>query len=232
VKRRLIAAVSAVLLAVIGAVMLVTYVTGADRRAAAGMEPTTVLVVIAPIAAGTAADALSGLIADKTLPKTAVSDGALTSVADIKGQVTTTDLHPGEQLLPGRFADPAAIAAEGPAQAPPGLELVSIVLEPQRALGGHLLSGSKVAVFVSFTDPDSTTLTLRNVLVTGIQGGVATETPDGEATDAEDATAPVQATSVMVTLAATPAQAKKLVFGADHGTVWLSLEPPAPETKS
>ena len=224
-RRRLIAAVSAVLLAVVGAVMLVTYVSGVDRRAADGMDPTTVLVVVAPIAAGTPAEALSKLVADKVLPKTAVTDGALTSVADIKGLVATTDLQPGEQLLASRFAAAADIAAEGPAQAPAGRQLVSIMLDPQRSLGGHLGPGSKVAVFVSLTDPDTTTLTLRNVLVTSIQGGVSTETKDGEAADPADASEPVPATSVMVTMAVTPAQATKLVFGAEHGTVWLSLEP-------
>jgi pilus assembly protein CpaB len=232
VRRRLIAAVSAVLLAVVGAAMLVTYVSGVDRRAAAGMEPTTVLVVVAPIAAGTAADALSGLVADKTLPKAAVADGALTSVADIKGLVATTDLQPGEQLLAGRFAAAADIAAEGPAQAPAGRQLVSILLDPQRSLGGHLGPGSKVAVFVSLSDPDTTTLTLRNVLVTSIQGGVSTETKDGKPAEPAEDAEPVPGASVMVTLAVTPAQATKLVFGADHGTVWLSLEPAAGQATS
>ena len=231
-KRRLIAAVSAVLLAVVGAVMLVTYVSGVDRRAAAGMEPTTVLVVTASIPAGTPAESLSGHIANKTLPKTAVADDALTSVKDITGQVTTTDLQPGEQLLAGRFADPAEIAADGPTQAPSGRQLVSVVLDPQRALGGHLAAGSKVAVFMSFTDPDTTALTLRNVLVTGVQGGVSSEIKGGEAADPADASEPVQGTSVMVTLAVTPPEAKKLVFGADHGTLWLSLEPPAARAAS
>jgi pilus assembly protein CpaB len=231
-RRRLIAAVSAVLLAVVGAAMLVTYVSGADRRAAAGMEPTSVLVVVAPIPAGTPADSLSSRITKKTLPKTAVADGALTSVADMKGKVTTTDLQPGEQLLSGRFADPAEIAADGPAQAPPGRQLVSIVLDPQRALGGHLSAGSKVAVFVSFADPDTTALALRNVLVTGIQGGADSETKDGKAVDQANGSQPVQGTSVMVTLAVTPAQARKVVFGADHGTLWLSLEPAPPVAKT
>ena len=227
-RRRLIAAVSAVLLAVIGAVMLATYVSGADRRAAAGMEPTTVLVVIAPIPAGTPADGLSGRVANKTLPKTAIADGALTSVTAIAGKVATADLQPGEQLLAGRFADPAEIAADGPTQAPSGRQLVSVVLDPQRALGGRLTPGSKVAVFVSFTDPDTTALTLRNVLVTGIQGGVSTETKDGDSSEPADGSEPLPGTSVMVTLAVTPAQAKKVVFGADHGTLWLTLEAAAP----
>lgn len=227
-RRRLIAAVSAVLLAVIGAVMLVTYVSGADRRAAAGMEPTAVLVVVAPIPAGTPADGLSGRITKKTLPKAALAEGALTSTAAIAGKVANTDLKPGEQLLASRFADPAEIAADGPAQAPRGMQLVSVVLDPQRALGGRLLPGSDVAVFVSFTSPNKTTLALRHVLVTGIQGGASSETKDGKASDPADASAPLPGTSVMVTLAVTPAQAQKVVFGADHGTLWLSLEPAAP----
>ena len=142
-RRRLIAAASALLLAALGAVMLATYVSGVDRRAAAGMEPTTVLMVISPIPAGTPADSLSGRVANKTLPRMAVADGALTTLADIKGDVTTSDLQVGEQLLAGRFADPAQIQAEGPAQAPPDRQLVSVVLDPQRALGGRLAPGRR-----------------------------------------------------------------------------------------
>jgi pilus assembly protein CpaB len=232
VRRRVIAAVSAVLLAVVGAVMLVSYVSGADARAAAGMQPTTVLVVVAPIPAGTPADGLSGRIAKKTLPKTAVAAGALTNLIAIAGKVANVDLKPGEQLLADRFADPAEIAADGPAQAPPGKQLVSVVLDPQRALGGRLLPGSDVAVFVSFTTPAKTTLALRHVLVTGIQGGASSESKDGKAADPADASAPLPGTSVMVTLAVTPAEAQKVVFGADHGTLWLSLEPSAPVAAS
>jgi pilus assembly protein CpaB len=231
-RRRLIAAVSAVLLAVVGAVMLVTYVAGADRRAAAGMEPTAVLVVTATIPAGTAADDLSGLVANRTLPKAGVADGALTSVADLGGKVATTDLQPGEQLLASRFADPADIAADGPTQAPVGSQLISVVLDPQRVLGGHLAAGSKVAVFVSMNDPDTTVLTLRHVLVTDIQGAASSDTKGGKAADPAGASDPVHATNVMVTMAMTPAEGTKLVFGADHGTLWLSLEPAAPRAKS
>ena len=43
--RRVLAAVAAILLAAIGALVLVTYVGNADQRAMAGMQTTEVLVV-------------------------------------------------------------------------------------------------------------------------------------------------------------------------------------------
>jgi pilus assembly protein CpaB len=82
---------------------------------------------------------------------------------------------------------------------------------------------------VSFTDPDTTALTLRDVLVTGIQGGVdVAEHGDADVSKAPNGSEPLPGTSVMVTLAVTPAQAQKVVFGADHGTLWLTLEPARP----
>ena len=196
-RRRLIAAVSAVLLAVVGAAMLVAYVSGVDRRAAAGLDPTTVLVV-------TGADsrrdrcrrASPGTSRRRHSPRRRWPTALCTSITDITGQVAVSDLLPGEQLLAGRFADPAQVQADGPTQAPPGHQLVSVVLDPQRALGGRLAAGSKVAVFVSFTDPDTTSLTLRNVSVTGIQGGVSTEPKDGDTADPADASEPLPGTSV------------------------------------
>ena len=81
---------------------------------------------------------------------------------------------------------------------------------------------------MSFTDPDTTALSLRNVLVTGIQGGASIESEDGDISEPPDGSEPLQGTSVMVTMAVTPAQAKKVVFGADHGTIWLTLEAAPP----
>ena len=58
-KRRLVAAVLALVLAGAGGVLLLGYVKGADRRAMAGMETVNVLVVTALIPNGTSADALT-----------------------------------------------------------------------------------------------------------------------------------------------------------------------------
>src|SRR4051794_22984736 len=90
VKRRLIAALVAIVLAGISALVLVNYVSGADQRAMAGMQTTTVYVVTAPIAAGTAVSDLAESITTKAIPQSALASGAVTNLSQITGKVTTT----------------------------------------------------------------------------------------------------------------------------------------------
>ena len=71
-KRRIFAAVAALLMAAVGAVQLYSYVQRADQRAMAGLE-TSEVVVEEPIAEGTPADQLTELLGTKTLPAMAVA---------------------------------------------------------------------------------------------------------------------------------------------------------------
>jgi pilus assembly protein CpaB len=221
-KRRVIAAIAAVLLAGMGAVLLLAYVGNADRRAVAGLEPRDVLVVIAPVPKGTTAEALSKLVSTKTLPAVSVVEGALTSVASITGQVATTNLEPGEQVLASRFADPATLAHADDTLTPPGMQQLTVSLDRQRVLGGNLTAGSAVGVFVSLPkdgeSPAQTHLVQHRVLVTKVDGTSPSQ-PEGD-TPAADSDAPL-----LVTLAVKARDAEVLVYGAEHGTVWLSLEP-------
>jgi pilus assembly protein CpaB len=227
-KRRLIAAVLALVLASAGAVLLTGYVKGADRRAMAGMETANVLVVDALIPNGTPADALTKLVAMQVLPAKAVAAGAVSSLATISGQVATTDLQPGEQLLASRFADPASLEDADQIKIPKGMQQVSVPLERPRMLGAMLTPGATVGVFVSLTkdgdQPPQTHLVLHQVLVTKVGGDVPPPPADGEDQTAEPAAV------VTVTLALSAADAEKLVFGAEHGRLWLSLEPSDADT--
>lgn len=220
--RRIVAAVAAVLLALVGAVLLLSYVSGADRRAAAGMQTTPVLVATAAIPKGTPAAKVSDLAVLKSLPRTAVPTGTLSSVAQVNGKVTTANIQPGEQLFAGDFADPKSLLAPGQVKVPKGMQQVSVLLESRRVLGGHLSAGSTVGVFISVKG--QTHLTLHKVLVTAVQGAApaAPPTTDGSTT------APAQPAftgNVMVTLALMAPDAEKVVFASESGTIWLSLEP-------
>jgi pilus assembly protein CpaB len=226
VPRRTLAAIAAAVLAVLGAVLLISWVSGADRRAMADLEPVEVLVVAEPVAAGTAADDMSALVRIETLPAAAVAEGAVASLKDVTGLVTTADLVPGEQVVAARFADPSETGGPGGAAVPEGLHEISVMLEPQRVLGGRVQAGSTVGVFASFADPAQTNLILHKVLVTSVQGAPATT----EATDGEAAAQPVPEGALVVTLAVSAGDAEKVVFGSEHGTIWLSSEPEdAPE---
>lgn len=224
--RRIVAALGAVLLAAVGAVLVLAYVGAADQRAMAGMETATVLTVAEPVAEGTPAEQLGELVTTAEVPRTAVAAGTVSSLEEIAGLVATTDLVPGEQVLAGRFADPASLVSPDHVEVPDGMHEVSVLLDSQRVLGSNLAAGDTVGVFV--TRSGETHLALHKVLVTRVQGGLTA--PVTEDAAAESAPAPVPQGSVMVTLAAAAPDAERLVWAAENGGIWLSSEPAdAPE---
>ena len=109
------------------------------------------------------------------------------------------DLQPGEQLLGARLVDPNSLAAPGTVAVPKGLEEVSVLLEPQRVMGGQLKAGDTVGIYVSYKLDEAagadapvnadikgfkefTRLAFQQVLVTSVQQAPA-EAGSGAATD-------------------------------------------------
>ncbi|SHN66501.1 pilus assembly protein CpaB [Geodermatophilus obscurus] len=226
-RRRLIAALAALVLAATGAVVLLAYVRGADARALAGVQTVDVLVVDRPVAEGTPGEDLAALVRTERLPAKAAVPGGVTDLDALTGRVATVDLQPGEQLLATRFAAPEDLTVPGTVAAPAGTSEVSILLEPQRAVGGRLAAGDTVGVHVSLEG--RTHVVLNRVLVTQVQGAPA-PAPDGEATDTASTGGAAPSASLMITLGLRPEQAEAVVFGMEHGTVWLSLEPAGVDT--
>jgi len=143
--------------------------------------------------------------------------------------VANVDLQVGEQLLKSRFARPDSLQAPGTVPVPDGLQEISVLLEPQRVIGTRLAAGDTVGVYLSQKLPDGTGQTsavLHQVLVTQVQGAPAAPDPEADA----EAAAAAPATSLMVTLAVTAKDAETVVFGMEHGTLWLSLETDGDET--
>jgi pilus assembly protein CpaB len=222
-RRRLLAAFAAVLLLVVGTVVLLAYVRGADARALAGTRTVEVLVVDELIPEGTPATDVGALVRTEVLPAKAALAGRVTDLSTLGGQVSTVDLQPGEQLLASRFQRPGDLQTPGTVGVPAGLQEVSVLVEPQRAVGGRLAAGDTVGVLVSLPDA-RTHAVLHGVLVTQVQGAPAPVTAEGETATAS-AGGPAPAASLMITVAVSAAQAEAVVFGAEHGTLWLSLEP-------
>jgi pilus assembly protein CpaB len=211
----------ALLLAGVGGILLLTYVSAADRRAMADLAPTTVLVVTKVVPEGATAAEMKESVEARELPGVAVAPDATSSLSELGDLVTTTALQPGEQLLRSRLADPAVLEAAKGVVVPAGMHQVSVQLQPQRVVGGKVAAGDTVGVFLSIVDKEvsTTQLTLRKVLVTAVGGAAAPAAEDGS-TEAQ----PAQE-SMTVTLAAEAADVAKIVFTAEHGTIWLSAEP-------
>ncbi|MGW8590089.1 Flp pilus assembly protein CpaB [Dietzia sp. NPDC055877] len=237
-SRRLIAGLAAGLVALLGAILLITYVNAADERAMANLDPVEVLVASTPIVQGTPAEDLATLVVVEEIPSAAVGPAPVRSLAELEGMVAATDLQAGEQLLIGRFATPLEMQAFGGIPVPPGLHQVTVPLDSPRVVGGTVTPGDRVGVFISVDD--RTHLTLDKILVTRVQGGLnpsAAGSPSPKGTDDDSKTsasddpsaAPVHDGGAMVTLAVPARAAETIVFGAEHGTIWLSIvDPEAP----
>lgn len=234
VNRRVLGLVAATTLAAIGTIAIVAYVNGAEDRALAGEEVVEVLVVKNDIPAGTPAEDIGDRVALEEVVEKVKADGAVTAVTALEGKVAGANLVPGEQLVEQRFVEPTAYRARGAAvNMPPGLLSTTISVDPDRAVGGVLTPGSTVAVSLSFGNEGNATveethMTLRKVLVTNVQidaDGIADDDSDDEGTD--DAIEPGDAptSQFLVTLALDAPSSERMIFAAEHGTVWLSLEP-------
>ncbi|MHA7269862.1 Flp pilus assembly protein CpaB [Arthrobacter sp. HLT1-20] len=227
-KTRLLGGVVALVLAIVGAILLSSYVQAADKRAQAGMEPVDVLVVQQPIAAGTTVDDLKSLVTLQSFPKTAVADGAVSRLDDFAGRVAAADLVPGEQLLAARLIDPKALAAPNRVDVPKGMAEISLELPLDRVLGGDLQAGDTVGVFISYnsgvapgtSEVPATKLQFHKVLVTKVGTGDGTV----ESSDSKTEAPSQPGTTVMVTLAQSGTDAAKTVHGVEFGHIYLSKE--------
>jgi pilus assembly protein CpaB len=236
-RRRLLAALAALVLLFVGTVVLLAYVRSADARALAGVQTTEVLVADQVIPKGTSGDQLTELVRTEVLPQKAALDGRVTDLDELAGLVATVDVQPGEQLLLSRFGTTEESSTPGAVEVPDGMQEVSVLLEPQRAVGGRLAAGDTVGVLVSIDEEKKGQMThavLHDVLVTEVQGAPAPVDPDAEAasdgTDTASAGTAVPSQSLLITLAVTASQAEAVVFGIEHGTLWLSLEPEGAKT--
>ncbi|PVE19003.1 RcpC/CpaB family pilus assembly protein [Arthrobacter sp. Bz4] len=226
-KSRIIGAIAAVLLAIVGTVLLVQYVSSAEQRALAGTETQTVLVVRdgLTIPEGTVAENLVDFVSEEEVPTKVVPTDAITNLNEVAGQVTSVELVSGEQVIGTRFVDPAELEDENTVEVPEGMQELTILLEPQRVVGGQLEPGDTVGVFISLApevgvELPVTHLTLHKVLITSIQG-LAEPTEETNAPSSN----PLPQGSVLVTLARTAPDAEKIIYGQEFGTIWLSKEP-------
>lgn len=233
-KSRLIAGVAAVVLALVGAVMVLSYANGAEARAVQDLEPVDVLVVQTAVPAGTPVAELAAAVVTKQLPATSVADTALKDLNNSEGMVTAVDLVVGEQLISERLVAPTELATPGTVDVPEGLQEVSFQVEPQKVAGGRINAGDYVGIFISMADSgieeapeeQSTQLVLQRILVTGVQRApTATAVTDPDATEEEKAAAEAEALpngSLMLTVAVNADQATRLVFANEFETIYLS----------
>jgi pilus assembly protein CpaB len=240
-KTRLLGGIAALLVAIIGTVLLVSYVQNADKRALAGTETESVYVVQKAIPAGASAETIASSVTTKSVPKLAVAENSVTDLASLGSKVSAVDLVPGEQLLSSRMVEQNAFLGPSRVQVPSGLQEITLKLPIERVAGGVLKAGDTVGVFLSLeqaSDAQSgakaskTQLAFHKVLVTGAQfsDGAATQTGTDTASGASQVSSttsskPQSDGNYLITLARNSADAGRIVFAAEFGKIYLSKEP-------
>lgn len=236
--RRILALIAAAVLALVGSVLVLLYVRGADSRALDGQQPQTVYVSERVIPAGTTLkDAeRGGLIKRTQVAALAKPLGALTEInAENTAHVALAQLPPGQVILNAAFGTERL--GEKAITVPTGKVAISVSLEDPNRVGAFVTPGSLITIYDTYQikkigtdeatkqynelDVRGTSVLLSKVSVIGIGttslSSAASVDEVGAAGSKSAGTTqetPIQA--FLVTVAVTPQESIKLVHAIQH----------------
>lgn len=234
-KTRLLGGIVALVLAIVGTLLLVSYVQGSEARAQEDLKPVEVLVLQEQVPPGSDLEKIKAAVKLTSLPSASVPNGALKSLEGLNGKVASVELLPGEPLLGVRLVDPQSLSAPGSVPVPEGMQEISVQLEAERVVGGRIAAGDTVGIVVLFDkgavkdtpDMESGQQVFHKVLVTSVQRSLPKESAKAstETDAAEQANTQLPTGQIMVTFARNDADSAKIAFGAHFGSLWLTKEP-------
>lgn len=226
--RRTVLLLVALLIAALGAAMVLLYVKGINDRATEGQQLVKVLVASDTIELNESADdaIAAGKFDTIEIPTVARADGALATVKPIEGRVALGRILPGEQILSAKFGPPGA---SGQLPIPDNKIAISVELSDPARVAGFVGNGSEIAIFAS-TDLQAITpegdqkplgswtrLFIDRATVIGVgDTTIGTQTKKTENQD-QTATTEEQIPRTIMTLAVTQQQAE-LIQQAAHFT--------------
>src|SRR5450432_1360055 len=212
--RRTVLLVAAILVAALGAGLVLIYVHDVNQRVKAREAPEQILIAKKIIPAGTtgAAASASGDLQSVNVAREAVAPDALASIDPVANLVALAPIYPGEQILSTKFGKQGG-ASNLLTIPTAGTMALSIPLAGPARVNGFIAPGSQVAVFL--TSNGSTKVILARVTVIAV--GTRTLVPSsGQATGADQQ-------SDVVTFGVTAAQAQVLIYAQSTGSLYLSL---------
>jgi pilus assembly protein CpaB len=219
--RRVMAALAAMVIGLIGVAAVLLYAKGADARAVGDQQPQSVFVAQELIPTGTtAADAVAkGLMVQTKIAAKGVPAGALTQVDAATGKlVALTDIAAGDFVVGSRFGKiPAAAEA---IKVPDGQVAISFTLSDPGRVGTFMRPGSHIVIYDTYSvgGAKRTQVLLSDVLV--IAMGSTSLTPPAKV---EGEAAPADTGGSLVTVALPPTTTAKLVHGIQTGTLYAGL---------
>lgn len=218
-----------VIVAVLGAGIVVAYGQSVDKRAAAGKHPVSVLVADSDLAAGTPVSQVASSVHLEKMPSSYVVDGALTDAQSLSStvgdhSVLTGPVAKGAQLARSNFAETAVAGHVKPAL---GHVAISVETDLSPGVARYLSVGSLVDVFATYHDvrDQSGKLTKASsrtkLFASGVKVlAVSVAQEPSSSSSRTDSTALMD--KVVALLDMTPTDAEKLVNATTLGDVYLA----------
>jgi len=234
-SRRTLILVGAIVVGALAALLILRYVSAVEDKANSDTQLTPVVVVTGPVQQGELANSV---IEQKRVDigqrrRIDLPANAITRLDDIKGQVATIDMSPGEVITTSKFSGSTANTSSKSNVIEKGLVAVTMSVDPTKGVAGLVQPGDFVNVMVplmgtsltgevSATQIGSTTL-FQKVKVLAIGQNLGTPVAADPANP--DAAKPVA--SDQVTLLVAPEAAGTIAWaGASSGGVYLVLVRP------
>jgi pilus assembly protein CpaB len=214
-KSRGMVGVIAFVLATVATAAVFLYVHGVKQKAESSGAQVQVIVSDRDIPTGTILDTLidEGAFVAQTIPKSSMVEGAVTTLEQLKGKRTSAPVLAGEQIPLARIQGGVGLPG-GALGIPGGFEAMTVQLESQRIVGGTLHPGDHVSILGSFAPPIA-----QNITVTLVPDVKVLRVSRPAATDQSS-------DGMLITLALKAQDGERVVFGQEHGTVWMALVPP------
>lgn len=239
-QSRVLAILIALVLALVATVALVVYVNGADRRARADQEPVTVWVAVKPITAGTSGVNAknNGLIDEMEVPRKNAVKGVVVSLSQIQAKRAAVDIVPGEQLLQSRWVSSEEVTGRRLLPIPEDHQALSIGLDLTRQVAGFVTPGDHVSMVVSMKRPspgggddvDRSQFLLQNIQVLAV-GATALSNASSQGGGGRVNQKGSQSLTA-VTLSIPEGDVVRVVYAAEHGSIYLTLMPAEADKQS
>jgi len=222
--KRVLPIILAIVLAVVAAGIVFFYTRGAEQRVLDEQQPVAVLVTTGVIPGGMPlGDAVAGGLVESTqVPSTMAPTGAITAVtAENTGLLALNTVNPGQILLTSNFV--AEIPKAEAVPVPDGMIAIAITLGDPQRVGNFVRPGSEVVVFNTYTDPGKDGGTTTRVLLPKVMVLAVGDATTTSSTTNADGSAGVQAPSALLTLALNQADAERMIFASQSGSLYLGL---------
>jgi pilus assembly protein CpaB len=231
-QSRVLAILLAAVLALVATAALVVYVNGADRRAISEQEPVRVWVAAKPIPAGTSGVNArnTGLIAQVEVPRKNVVEGTVLSLAQIQNRYAAVDIVQGEQLLLRRWVGAEDISGRRLLQIPADHQALSIGVDLTRQVAGFVTPGDHISMVLSMqrAGAERSQFLLQNIQVLAV-GATALSNAAAHGGGGRVNQGRGSQSLTAITLAVPDSHVERVVYAAEHGSIYLTLLPPNPK---